>query len=48
MSNVTLIVGLQWGDEGKGRVSHYVSNDALCIRSTGGNNAGHTVGANGK
>ncbi len=48
MSNVTLIVGLQWGDEGKGRVSHYVSNDALCIRSTGGNNAGHTVVANGK
>ena len=48
LSNVTLIVGLQWGDEGKGRVSHYVSNNTLCIRSTGGNNAGHTVVANGK
>lgn len=48
MSNVTLIVGLQWGDEGKGRVSHYVSNNAICVRSTGGNNAGHTVVANGK
>ena len=48
MSNVSVIVGLQWGDEGKGRVSHFVSNDAICIRSTGGNNAGHTVVANGK
>lgn len=48
MSNVSVIVGLQWGDEGKGRVSHFVSDDAICIRSTGGNNAGHTVVANGK
>lgn len=46
---VSVVVGLQWGDEGKGRVSHYVSEDAdICIRSTGGNNAGHTVVANGK
>ena len=48
MSNVSIIVGLQWGDEGKGRVSHFVSDDAICIRATGGNNAGHTVVANGK
>ena len=48
MSNVSVIVGLQWGDEGKGRVSHFVSDDAICIRATGGNNAGHTVVANGK
>lgn len=48
MSNVSVIVGLQWGDEGKGRVSHFISDDAICIRSTGGNNAGHTVVANGK
>ena len=48
MSNVTTIVGLQWGDEGKGRVSHYISNDAICIRSTGGNNAGHTIVVGGK
>lgn len=46
--SVTTIVGLQWGDEGKGRVSHFVSNNAICIRSTGGNNAGHTVVVNGK
>ena len=43
------IVGIQWGDEGKGRASHYESKTAeLVIRSTGGNNAGHTVVANGK
>lgn len=48
MSNVSVIVGLQWGDEGKGRVSHFISDDAICIRSTGGNNAGHTVVANGQ
>ncbi len=48
MSNVSIIVGLQWGDEGKGRVSHFISDNAICIRATGGNNAGHTVVANGK
>ena len=43
------IVGIQWGDEGKGRASHYESKTAaLVIRATGGNNAGHTVVANGK
>lgn len=47
MSNVSVIVGLQWGDEGKGRVSHLMSDNAICIRATGGNNAGHTVVAKG-
>ena len=43
------VVGIQWGDEGKGRASHYESKTAaLVIRATGGNNAGHTVVANGK
>ncbi len=43
------IVGIQWGDEGKGRASHYESKNAeVVVRSTGGNNAGHTVVANGK
>ena len=42
------IVGLQYGDEGKGRASHYEArNAAIVIRSTGGCNAGHTVVANG-
>lgn len=41
---VTEIVGEFWGDEGKGRVAAYESEDAsLVLRSTGGNNAGHTV-----
>lgn len=43
------IIGLQYGDEGKGRVSHYESRNAtIVVRSTGGANAGHTVVANGK
>ena len=46
---VKVIVGVQWGDEGKGRASHYESKSAkIVVRSTGGNNAGHTVVANGK
>ena len=45
---VKVIVGVQWGDEGKGRASHYESKNAkIVVRSTGGNNAGHTVVANG-
>lgn len=39
-----VIVGLQWGDEGKGKIIDYLSSDAHCIvRFQGGNNAGHTV-----
>lgn len=41
---VTLIVGAQWGDEGKGKVIDYIAqNSRLVIRFHGGNNAGHTV-----
>ncbi|MEI8067541.1 MAG: adenylosuccinate synthase [Candidatus Shapirobacteria bacterium] len=48
--NVTIVVGTQWGDEGKGRATHYLAKDGvkMVIRATGGNNAGHTVVANGK
>lgn len=48
--NVTIVVGTQWGDEGKGRVTHYLAKDGvkMVIRATGGNNAGHTVVANGE
>ena len=35
MSNVTVIVGLQWGNEGKGRIAHHVSRDCIAIRATG-------------
>jgi len=38
------VVGLQWGDEGKGKIVDYLSADAdYVIRFNGGNNAGHTV-----
>ena len=41
---VTIVAGTYWGDEGKGRVASYESQDArLVLRTTGGNNAGHTV-----
>lgn len=46
---VTVIVGTQWGDEGKGRVSNFETRDAkIVVRSTGGNNAGHTVVRDGE
>ncbi|MEW6556932.1 MAG: adenylosuccinate synthase [Elusimicrobiota bacterium] len=39
-----VVVGLQWGDEGKGKVVHFLSKDAdYIVRYQGGNNAGHTV-----
>ncbi len=45
---VKIVVGLQYGDEGKGRATHYeAQNAAAVIRGTGGCNAGHTVVANG-
>ncbi|MDO8658112.1 MAG: adenylosuccinate synthase [Candidatus Levybacteria bacterium] len=41
---VTLIVGAQWGDEGKGKIIDYLSQKAnYVIRYHGGNNAGHTI-----
>ncbi len=43
-SNVSAVVGLQWGDEGKGRIVDYLASDAeIVIRFQGGDNAGHTV-----
>ena len=39
-----VIVGLQWGDEGKGKISYLLSRNADCVvRFQGGANAGHTV-----
>ena len=41
---VTILVGGQWGDEGKGKIIDLLSESAdMVIRSQGGNNAGHTV-----
>lgn len=41
---VTVIVGTQWGDEGKGKLVDVLSEQAdMCLRFQGGGNAGHTV-----
>jgi len=41
---VQVIVGAQWGDEGKGKVTDYLTaRSDLVVRAQGGNNAGHTV-----
>ena len=46
---VTSIIGAQWGDEGKGKVTDYLADDSKVVaRSQGGNNAGHTIVVNGK
>ena len=38
------VIGLQWGDEGKGKIVDLLSEDFdLVVRYQGGNNAGHTV-----
>ncbi len=40
----TLVVGAQWGDEGKGKIIDYLSKSSdYVVRFNGGNNAGHTV-----
>ena len=40
----TVIIGAQWGDEGKGKIIDYLSKNAdIVARFHGGNNAGHTV-----
>src|SRR3954449_291052 len=40
----TVIVGTQWGDEGKGKVTDLLAEQAdLIVRFQGGNNAGHTI-----
>lgn len=44
-----VIVGTQWGDEGKGKVVDYFAGKAdVVVRFSGGNNAGHTVVVTGK
>lgn len=40
----TIVIGLQWGDEGKGKIVDYLSKThKTIIRCAGGNNAGHTI-----
>src|SRR5262245_4892087 len=43
-----IIIGAQWGDEGKGRITDLLASDAQIVaRYSGGDNAGHTVTVNG-
>src|SRR4051812_39633560 len=45
----TILVGAQWGDEGKGKIIDVLTEQAdIVVRTQGGNNAGHTVHIGGK
>lgn len=49
VSHPTVIVGMQWGDEGKGKIIDAIAADYdYVVRWNGGNNAGHTVVVEGK
>jgi len=49
MNRVNLVVGLQWGDEGKGKiVDNLAQNHDFVCRFAGGHNAGHTIVVDGK
>ena len=40
----TILTGAQWGDEGKGKIIDFLTDEAdIVVRSPGGNNAGHTI-----
>ncbi len=44
MAPAVAVIGAQWGDEAKGKIVHFLSENAdLCVRFNGGPNAGHTV-----
>lgn len=44
MSKTAVVIGTQWGDEGKGKITHYLSEKAdVIVRFQGGDNAGHTI-----
>jgi len=48
MFDSTVVVGAQWGDEGKGKIVDFLADKAdIVVRFNGGNNAGHTIKANG-
>lgn len=49
MSETLVVVGSQWGDEGKGKITDYFASHAdMVVRYQGGNNAGHSVAFGGK
>lgn len=44
MPNNVIVLGTQWGDEGKGKIADLLTGQAgIVVRSQGGNNAGHTL-----
>lgn len=48
-ATLTVVVGAQWGDEGKGKITDYFAGDCdYVVRFQGGNNAGHTVIVDGE
>ena len=48
MSNVDVVFGCFYGDEGKGKVIDYLAGNAdVAVRATGGDNAGHTIKVDG-
>ncbi len=48
MSKASVVLGCFYGDEGKGRTTDYLAQFAdVSVRASGGNNAGHTIMANG-
>ena len=43
------VIGMQWGDEGKGKIIDFLAEKAEVVaRFNGGNNAGHTINAGGR
>ncbi|ORZ00117.1 Adenylosuccinate synthetase [Syncephalastrum racemosum] len=46
-NGLSVVLGAQWGDEGKGKLSDILCGEAdVCARCQGGNNAGHTIVVN--
>ena len=44
-----VVMGAQWGDEGKGKATDQLGNRVdYCVRYSGGNNAGHTIVVDGE
>ncbi|MCT4641568.1 MAG: adenylosuccinate synthase [Bacteriovoracaceae bacterium] len=49
MTKSVAIIGSQWGDEGKGKITDFLTKDVdYVVRFQGGNNAGHTIWIDGK
>ena len=47
--SIKVLLGAQWGDEGKGKITDLLSNEAdVVVRYQGGNNAGHTIVVEGE